>query len=501
MKRSILVRPLMMAVALVHIATLHAQFYTQMGSDIDGAAANDNFGFSISLSQDGSRIAIGAPNNDDAGQDAGQVRVYEWNGGSWTQVGTVINGEQALDRFGFDVALSSDGTRLAVGAIFNAGNGINAGHVRVFEENAGIWTQLGADIDGEGAGDNSGVSVALSADGNRVVVGGPANDDAGAAAGHARVYELIAGAWVQLGSDIDGQGPGDRCGSSVAISAAGTRIAIGSPNSANGTSSGHVRVFSYGSGGWTQVGQDIVGEAMNDRSGHSVSLTADGTRIAIGAPDNNGGGADAGHARVYAESGGSWTQVGIDIDGEGAGDACGHSVSLSGNGTLLAIGALLNGGSAFEAGHARIYCEVGGAWIQVGADIDGEAAGDRAGQSVFFSGDGQRFAVSAIYNDGGGNAAGQVRVYELDPSIGVPEQPGQAALLVMPIPATDVLYIEVPERAALLVFNATGQLVHSQPVVPGRAVIDVTALPSGTYIAELRPYQAGTSRFAKVLVE
>jgi hypothetical protein len=59
----------------------------------------------------------------------------------------------------------------------------------------------------------------------------------------------------------------------------------------------------------------------------------------------------------------------------------------------------------------------------------------------------------------------------------------------------------VPERAALLVFNATGQLVHSQPVVPGRAVIDVTALPSGTYIAELRPYQAGTSRFAKVLVE
>ena len=70
-------------------------------------------------------------------------------------------------------------------------------------------------------------------------------------------------------------------------------------------------------GNWSQVGADIDGEAADDWSG-SVSISADGTRVAIGAERNDGTGTDAGHVRVYAESGGTWTQVGADIDGEAA---------------------------------------------------------------------------------------------------------------------------------------------------------------------------------------
>ena len=165
-------------------------------------------------------------------------------------------------------------------------------------------------------------------------------------------------------------------------------------------------------GNWSQVGADIDGEAADDMSGYSVSISADGTRVAIGTGGNDGTGTDAGHVRVYAESGGTWTQVGADIDGEAAGDYFGNSVSMSSDGTRVAIGATKNDGTGTDSGHVRVYAESGGTWTQVGADIDGEAADDWTGWSVSMSSDGTRVAIGAIYNDGTGTDAGHVRVYD-----------------------------------------------------------------------------------------
>ena len=106
------------------------------------------------------------------------------------------------------------------------------------------------------------------------------------------------------------------------------------------TDSGHVRVYDYNGSAWAQVGDDIDGEAANDQSGYSVSLSSDGTRVAIGALLNDGNGNDSGHVRVYEYSGSAWAQVGDDIDGEAADDLSGFSVSLSSDGTRVAIGAL-----------------------------------------------------------------------------------------------------------------------------------------------------------------
>ena len=63
---------------------------SQLGSDIDGAAANDNSGSSVSLSSDGTRVAIGAPYNDGTSSNAGHVKVYEYSGGTWNQLGSDI---------------------------------------------------------------------------------------------------------------------------------------------------------------------------------------------------------------------------------------------------------------------------------------------------------------------------------------------------------------------------------------------------------------------------
>ena len=77
--------------------------------------------------------------------------------------------------------------------------------------------------------------------------------------------------------------------------------------------------------------------------------------VAIGAHDNDGNGSNSGHVRVYRVFGSSWSQLGADIDGEAAGDYSGYSVSLSSDGTIVAIGAPDNDGNGSNSGHVRVY--------------------------------------------------------------------------------------------------------------------------------------------------
>ena len=95
----------------------------------------------------------------------------------------------------------------------------------------------------------------------------------------------------------------------------------------------------------TQIGADIDGEAVGDHSGEYVSLSADGSTVAIGAPRNDGNGSNSGHVRIFQYTGGTWTQIGADIDGEAAGDWSGFSVSLSAAGSTVAIGSRWNNGN------------------------------------------------------------------------------------------------------------------------------------------------------------
>ncbi len=537
-----------------------AGIWTQIGADINGKAAGDRNGVSVSISADGSIVAIGAYNNDDNGTDSGQVRIFKNIAGVWTQLGAGINGEASSDYSGRSVALSHDGLTVAIGAFFNNGNGTDSGQTRVYQYNAGTWIQLGTDIDGEAAGDYSGYAVALSANGLTLAAGAFRNDGNGVNSGHTRIYQLNrvlsitpkadakgsavvtlnamdgtgsetnttfnlnvdnvadapaiipipdqnvtinavaftvdvnatdgdndtlflsqtisdanlatvqmtqlwtkdgtdinveaaidlndtsvafradgstiaigtpfdntngeesgqvriyknnAGVWTQLGVAINGETATDQSGTSVALSASGLTLAIGAPgNDANGADSGHVRVYHFNLGVWTQVGADIDGEAANDISGVSVSLSADGFTLAIGASGNDGNGNASGHVRIYKNSAGTWTQVGTDIDGEAAGDGSGSSVALNADGSAVAIGATGNSGNGISSGHVRVYKNIAGVWTRVGADIDGEAAYDYSGSSVALSADGLSVAIGAPYNDGNGNASGHVRVYK-----------------------------------------------------------------------------------------
>jgi hypothetical protein len=413
----------------------------------------------------------------------------------WRRLGQDIDGEAAGDFSGYSVSLSADGTILAIGASENNANGSYSGHVRVYKydvtkTNAVTdqtspdygpvgWRRLGQDIDGEATNDYSGYSVSLSADGTIVAIGASENNANGSYSGHVRVYKYDVTkttavtdqsspdfgpvGWRRLGKDIDGEAAGDFSGVSVSLSTDGTIVAIGArSNNANGIDSGHVRVYKYdvtkttavtdqtspdyGSVGWRRLGHDIDGEAASDNSGYSVSLSADGTIVAIGAYGNDANGNNSGHVRVYkydvtkttAVTDQSspdygpvgWRRLGKDIDGEAAGDKSGYSVSLSADGTILAIGASENNANGSYSGDVRVYKydvtkttdvtdqsspdygPIG--WRRLGQDIDGEAASDYSGVSVSLSADGTIVAIGAYQNDGNGSNSGNVRVYKID---------------------------------------------------------------------------------------
>ena len=217
---------------------------------------------------------------------------------------------------------------------------------------------------------------------------------------------------------------GDWSGISVSLSANGTIVAIGAQQagSIDGIGTDQVKVYRIDSGGssWEQVGQSIYGDKAEDWFGYSVDISHDGNSLAVGTSVYNDG---PGYVKVFSlEDGGgddddlgasSWKQIGLTITGEANGDLLGWSVSLSDDAKTLAVGALwANDEDGDNVGHVRLYrwdnSESG--WTQIGEDIDGEAASDLSGWSVSLSGDGKTVAIGSDGNDDNGYASGHVRV-------------------------------------------------------------------------------------------
>lgn len=153
----------------VYVYEFDGTNWNPRGNFIDGEASpwdsskklpctqpSERFGDAMSMNAgDATVIAVGVPRNQDApGVDAGQVRIFIFNGTDWSQRGSTIRGERADDPLGeFDsVGLSHNGNIVVIGAVYNDGDSddINAnfGHIRVFQWNGSDYEQLGGDLDG-----------------------------------------------------------------------------------------------------------------------------------------------------------------------------------------------------------------------------------------------------------------------------------------------------------------------------------------------------------------
>ncbi|CAI8324748.1 MAG: Uncharacterised protein [Flavobacteriia bacterium] len=396
---------------------------TQIGGDIYGST-DDISGQSVSMSTDGTRMAVGAYGawgGQIPRKFTGLIRIFEWNGSGWSQMGVDISGAGNDNRrqghAGYTVSLSGDGTRVAMGYQWYGTSGATykSGGVKLFEWDGSAWNQMGSDIVGEGQQDYASTGLSLSSDGLRVAIGAPGNDDGGNDAGHTRVYEWDGSDWNQIGADIDGQfhRSGDKAGTSVSLSSNGSILAVGSPW--DNFMTGQTRVYQWNpsSLSWDQRGAWINGETRWTKSGESVSLSADGSILAVGAPENSGNGNNSGSARVYEWNGSNYIQIGADLDGETSNDQFGTRVSLSADGSRLAVSASWNDGGGSNAGHVRIFDWDGTAWSQIGSDVDGTEAESRSGTSLSMAGNGDFFAVGAPFDDGGGYLAGATRTFSV----------------------------------------------------------------------------------------
>ncbi len=481
---------------------LHCQTWYQVGSNIEGVAPYDNCGFAVSINSDGTRVAVASPYNDNSGTDAGHVRVYENTNGSWVQLGNDIEGEFAEDVSGRSVSLCPDGSTVAIGAIFNDANGDKAGHVRVYNYQGGAWVQLGNDIDGKAAVDYFGFSVSLNSNGTIIAIGGPFNDDAGFDAGHTRIFEYQTGAWTQIGSDIYAETYNDWSGHSVSLSSDGSIVAIGEPgNDGAGGNTGQVRIFENQSGTWTQIGNDIIGESPGDESGFTLSLNGDGSRVAIGAPKNHGiGGVFSGHVRVYENQSGTWTQLGSDIDGLSSAIYSAWSVSLSSDGSTVVSGTMQSSGPYFKSGDAKIFKYQGSDWVQVGAPIFGELSHDWFGRSVSINSDGSVVVVGAANHDV--DDIGHAKVFKViydnaawtgtedtdwhnssNWDVGVP--PGEITNVT--IPSTDAFQPVISGNADcnnMTIDNGASLTINSGASGTGSLIINGVITNNGTFQAE-----------------
>tara|TARA_Y100000588_G_C14279914_1_gene936503 strand:+ start:7881 stop:9944 length:2064 start_codon:yes stop_codon:yes gene_type:complete len=394
----------------------------------------DYFGYgnSLAISDDASVIAIGAYGEDSAFANdqtdnslsyAGAVYIFNYDGSSYSQTAYLKDATpKENSRFGYSVAISADGTRLAVGSPYRnaVGSLEETGSVSVFDFDGSNWSHTKELIaSNAGEEDRMSIHIALSGDGNT----------------------LAATSYLEDSDETGVNGLG---------------------NNNNAEDSGAVYVFSYANNDWSETAYlKSSNSQAGDYFGYSVALNYDGNTLAIAAgledsaatgingdqTDNKGKGSGA--VYLFTRNAGAWTQdayiKGLNTDGatfghnsdaardpsdETWGDHFGRSLALSDDGTILAVGSMNEDSAAIginwdadddstpDVGAAYIftYDATQSSWAQT-AYVKSDSAGDSDwfGRSIDLSSDGSTLAVGA-YNESSGSTGvnGEETNYDQD---------------------------------------------------------------------------------------
>ncbi len=316
------------------------------------------FGWSVSISADGDTALIGAVWDDDNGDFSGAAYIFTRSGGVWTQQAKLLPSDGATDDlFGNSVSITDDGDTVLIGARGDGG-GFFFGSAYVFTRSFGPWVQLAkllpADLD---LGDAFGTSVSIS--GDTAVIGAPGDDDNGEQSGSAYVFTQSGIFWTQQAKLLPSDGAtADGFGTSISISGDGDTALIGAFfDDDNGNDSGSAYVFTRSGLIWSEQAKLLADDGAEvDQFGASVSIDGDTALIGVRLDDDNG--FASGSAYIFTRSGGVWTQQAkILADDAAAGDEFGASVSIDGDTALVgAPGDDDNGSSSGSAYVIDLNC-------------------------------------------------------------------------------------------------------------------------------------------------
>jgi hypothetical protein len=387
-----------------------------------GLLPGDSFGYSVAVS--GNLMVVGAPQEDTGGNQVGSAYVYDLSSGTPTvPIFTLTNPSPATnDNFGWTVAIS--GMRIVVGSPWDATGASNAGSAYVYDLSSVTPTVpvLTVNNPSPAINDNFGYAVAIS---GTLVVAGTHLDDTGATnAGSAYVYNLSSATPTVPVAILNNPNPavGDEYGYSVAIS--GTRVVVGAridDTVASDAGSAYVYDLSNGTPTMLVATLNKPSPAVSDWFGWSVAIS--GTRVVVGARNDDTGAANAGSAYVYDLSSGTPTVpvATLNKPNPAVGDAFGLTVAISG--TRVVVGAANDDTGATDAGSAYVYDLLSGTSTVPVAKLanPGPAVNDQFGFSVAI--DGNTIAIGTPFDDTVMLDKGYAYVFNAFPEIVVEVQP------------------------------------------------------------------------------
>ncbi len=313
----------------------------------------DEFGYAVALSGDGGMLVVGARRADvaSADDDRGAAYVFVRSGSTWSEWQKLTaTGGLDYDYLGSAVAMSSDGSTIAVGADFhNVGASGDQGAVFVFYRGplSLFWSQQQElTASGGQAGDHFGYSVALGSDGATLIGGAnKARIGSDVQRGTAYVFVCSGGVWSQQQQLLASDGAAlDQFGNAVALSGGGNTAVVGAYQDSTDYTSAHgsAYVFTRSGGTWSQQQKLTASDgAADDQFGFAVALSRDGSTLAIGAryADLTVIDDDRGAAYVFAPSGGTWSEQQKLTDADtGYYDHFGNAVAVSQNGGTIVVG-------------------------------------------------------------------------------------------------------------------------------------------------------------------
>lgn len=293
-------------------------------------------GSAVAISPDGNMVMVGSP-----GDNGGQGGVWIWDlvNNIWTQstILKVTSPTSLQYGLGTSIALSSDGTTMVVGGT-NYNN--SSGAAWVFIRSGNTWAPQGTALDGndDTPGSNQGQSVAISADGNTIIVGGYYDQDR---MGAAWIYTRSGTTWSQQGTKLVGTGSVGTVidqGYSVAISADGNTAFVGGMN--DNSSAGAVWIYTKSGNSWTQLGNKLIGStisAIKPDLGYALAVSADGNSLYVGAPGDD---VNKGSIRVFTKSANTWIEKPYSIKGINriGTSILGRAIAISADGRTLISG-------------------------------------------------------------------------------------------------------------------------------------------------------------------
>lgn len=364
----------------------------------------DYFGRSIDVSLDGNTCVVGAPGD---GSGAGSAYIFVRNGLMWDQQAKIVPSDQnTVNVFGSSVSITDDGAAVIVGAPGN----LNKGAAYIFTRNGTTWTQKSKLTASDGAAnDRFGESVAISGDGTTSIVSSPQDDDKGIDSGSAYIFITSGSSWSQQAKIQASDGTaGDFFGYSVDMNLAGTYCVIGA------IYENAVYVFSRSGSTWTQQAKITGSDsAVNDYFGYDVSINASGDKLVVSATGDDDQGSASGSVYVFGRSGTAWTQE-AKVLGNNlvANDKFGSSVDIDAAGSLIVIGTESDGDKGVDAGSAYVFMKNNGSWIQKAKFLAADGfSGDQFGKSVSVSGDKTTFVIGSHFADAKGVDSGAAYIF------------------------------------------------------------------------------------------